>query len=87
MRSKPVHIVKLWLEVKITGSLTYTAFNNEKVLVDMFMRYNTVIPSNAGVKHLFSFRKNINRAERSSLSDGSFNIFRFIKGNTNVDLI
>jgi hypothetical protein len=86
-RSKAVHIVKLWLEPKITDSLADTAFNSEKALIDLFVRYNTAMPSSAAVERLFSLGKDINRAKRSSLSDESFNMLMFTKGNMNANLI
>ncbi|KAG0712830.1 hypothetical protein GWK47_017565 [Chionoecetes opilio] len=53
----------------------------EKVLIDLFLRYNTAMPSSAAVERLFSFGKDINRAKRSSLSDENFNMLMFMKGN------
>lgn len=79
---RAAHIVKLWLQAKSTDSLADPAFNSEKVLIDLFLRYNTAVPSGAVVERLFSsLCKDIYRAKRSSLSDENFNAFMFIKGN------
>lgn len=86
-RSRSLYIVKLWLEAKITDSLADTAFISEKALIDLFVRYNTAMPSSAAVERLFSLGKDINRARRSSPSDESFNMLMFIKGNRNANLI
>ena len=85
-KAKAVQTVKMWLEAKVTDSLEDTAFNSEKALIELFVRYNTAMPSSAAVEHLFSLRKDINRAKRSSLSDESLNILMFTKGNMNAKI-
>lgn len=86
LKSKAVQIVKVWLEGKSTDSLTDPAFNHEKVLIDIFIRYNTAMPSSASVERLFSLGKDINRAKRSLLSDDNFNMLMFMKGNMHLKL-
>ncbi|KAG0724121.1 SHC SH2 domain-binding protein 1 B [Chionoecetes opilio] len=84
---KAAHIVKVWLQAKWTDSLADPAFNSEKVLIDLFLRYNTAMPSSAAVERLFSLGKDINRAKRSSLSDENFNMLMFMKGNMLQNLV
>ena len=62
-------------------------FNSEKVLIDLFLRYNTAMPSSAAVERLFSLGKDIIRAKRSSLSDENFNMLMFLKGNMLQNLL
>lgn len=81
---RAVHIVKVWQKTKWSDSLADPAFNREKVLIDLFLRYNTAMPSSAAVERLFSLGKDIYRAKRSSLTDDNFNMLMFMKGNTHV---
>ncbi|KAK8382392.1 hypothetical protein O3P69_015373 [Scylla paramamosain] len=83
-KSKAAQIVKVWLEAKGTESLADPAFNSEKVLINLFLRYNTAMPSSAVVERLFSLGNDIIRAKRSSLSDENFNMFMFMKGNMSM---
>ncbi|KAK8391662.1 hypothetical protein O3P69_017291 [Scylla paramamosain] len=53
---------------KGTESLVDPAFNSEEVFINLFLRYNTAMPSSAMVECLFSLGKDIIRAKRSSLS-------------------
>ena len=51
------------------------------MLVDLFIRYNTAIPSSAAVERLFSNGKDILTAKRAKLSDANFERLMFMKGN------
>ena len=83
-KDKAVQTVMLWLEAKVTDSLEDTVFNSEKSLIELFCgTIARAMPSSAPVDRLFSLWKDINRAQRSSLSDESFNILMFTKGNMN----
>ncbi len=44
----------MWLQAKGIDSLADPAFNSEKVLINLFLRYNTAMPSSASVERLFS---------------------------------
>ncbi|XP_034018620.1 uncharacterized protein LOC117503486 [Thalassophryne amazonica] len=82
VKTKAQNLVKTWLEASSKEVLTDIAFLGEQVLVDMFIKYNTAIPSSAVVGHLFSIDKNILRAGRATLSDdASFERLVFIQGN------
>jgi len=61
-----------------------SVFMGEKSLIDLFVRYNTGIPSSAGVERLFSIGKLIMRDNRSRLSDESFKKLMFMKGSMNA---
>jgi len=62
-----------------------SVFMNEKSLIDLFVRYNTGIPSSAGVERLFSIGKLIMRDNRSRLSDESFKKLMFMKGSSSMN--
>ncbi|KAB0795331.1 hypothetical protein PPYR_12170 [Photinus pyralis] len=81
LKSKAQTLVKTWLDAKSKDSVTDAAFLGEAVLINLFIKYNTAIPSSAAVERLFSTGKDILRAKRSSLSDETFNILMFMKGN------
>ena len=80
-KSKAAQIVSVWLQAKGTDSLADPAFNSEKVLMELFARYNTAMPSSAAVERLFSLGKDILRAKRSCLSDDNFKMLLFMKAN------
>ncbi len=52
--------------------------------LDMFIRYNTPIPSSAAVERLFSIGSDILRPKRSSLTADNFEKLVFIKGNLHL---
>lgn len=83
-KSRAAHIVKTWLEGKGTESLADPAFNSESVLINLFLRYNTAMPSSAAVERLFSLGKDIMRAKRSCLSDDNMNMLMFTKANMSM---
>ena len=51
------------------------------VVMDMFLRYNTVIPSSAAVERLFSAGGKIMIPHRNGLSDGSFDKLLLLRQN------
>ena len=81
LKGKAQNLVRTWIETSFKGLLTDAAFLGEQVLVDLFIKFNTAIPSSAAVERLFSMDKDILRAKRSSLSDENFNMLIFMKGN------
>jgi hypothetical protein len=54
---------------------------SEKVLWNLFLKYNTSIPSSAGVERFFSLGKDILRPKRAKLSDKNFGMLMFMRGN------
>lgn len=54
---------------------------NNQVLIDLFLKYNTAVPSSAAVERLFSTAKDIFKDKRASLSDDNFEKLVIMKGN------
>jgi hypothetical protein len=54
---------------------------NRAAWIDLFIKYNTPLPSSAAVERLFSMGSDILRAKRSSLTADNFEKLIFIKGN------
>ena len=50
-------------------------------LKDLFIRYNTPIPSSAAVKRLFSLRKDILRPKSCRMTDKHFEMLLFLRAN------
>ena len=73
--------MKNWLSVGSKEDLTDSAFMGERVLIDLFIKYNTAIPSSAAVERLFSIGKDILTSKRAKLSDANFERLMFMKGN------
>ena len=59
--------------------------HGDKVWVDLFLKYNTSIPSSAAVERLFSGGKDIHRDKRASLSDSNFEKLMFLRGNAHLE--
>ena len=53
----------------------------DKILAKLFIRYNTAVPSSAAVERFFSQGKDILKAKRASLSDETFEMLMFLRGN------
>ena len=54
---------------------------NRKAWVDLFIKYNTPLPSSAAVERLFSTGSDILRSKRATLTADNFETLVFIKGN------
>ncbi|KAG0713397.1 hypothetical protein GWK47_016311 [Chionoecetes opilio] len=52
--------------------------------VDLFIRYNTPVPSSAAVERLFSMGSDVMRPKRSSLTAKNLEKLVFLKGNMNL---
>ena len=77
--------LRIWLDSKSKDSFTDAAFLGEPVLIELFIKYNTAIPSSAAVERLFSTGKDVLRAKRSLLlSDDNFNMLMSMKGNMHL---
>ena len=81
LKSKAQNLVKTWLEADSKEVLTEAAFLGEQVLINLFIKYNTAIPSSAAVERLFPIGRDILRAKRATLSNANFERLVFIKGN------
>lgn len=84
LKNKAQNLVRSWLDSKSKESFTDATFLGERILINLFIKYNTAIPSSAAVERLFSMGKDILRAKRSSLSDDNFNMLMFMKGNMHL---
>jgi len=78
----------LSLDMQVAAYLTdkdknIKALDNHPLIKNMFMRYNTTIPSSAPVERLFSLAGMTLTPKRSSLSDKTFERLVFIRANKN----
>lgn len=82
LKKKASSIVDAWLE-GTTEKNTFppSVFGGEKSLMRLFVKYNTGIPSSAGVERMFSIGKLILCDNRNRLSDENFERLMFMKGN------
>ncbi|XP_007566495.1 uncharacterized protein LOC103147880 isoform X1 [Poecilia formosa] len=78
LKWKAQNLVKTWLEAGSKDAMTDRAFLGEQVLIDLFTKYNTPVPSSAAVWHLFCQSHDILRA---GVSDVGFESLMFMKGN------
>ncbi|KAG6454202.1 hypothetical protein O3G_MSEX008572 [Manduca sexta] len=84
LKSKAQSLVKMWLDMKSKDSFNDAAFLGEQIFINVFIKYNTAIPSSAAVERLFSTGKDILTPKRASLSDENFNMLMFMKGNMHL---
>ncbi|KAG0726803.1 hypothetical protein GWK47_035854 [Chionoecetes opilio] len=57
---------------------------HRQIWVDLFIRYNTPVPSSAAVERLFSMGSDVMRPKRSSLTTKNLEKLVFLKGNMNL---
>jgi hypothetical protein len=74
-------IVDTWTKTISSVRLEDSDFQREPSLIDLFIEYNTPVPSSAGVERLFSQAGDILQPKRSSLKDDRFNVLMFMRGN------
>nr|XP_023018272.1 uncharacterized protein LOC111507216 [Leptinotarsa decemlineata] len=84
LKCKAQSLVKMWLDMKSKDSFNDAAFLGEQIFINLFIKYNTAIPSSAAVERLFSTGKDILTPKRASLSDENFNMLMFMKGNMHL---
>ena len=70
------------METKITKNLF--PVEHREAWVELFIKYNTPLPSSAAVERLFCMGRDILRAKRSSLSSTNFQQLVFLKGNLDL---
>ena len=51
-----------------------------KILMNLFIQFNTALPSSAAVERLFSVGKDVLKPKRSGLTDEHFEMLVFLKG-------
>ena len=73
--------VKKFLEQPPNKNLEEKDFSNA-FLKDLFIRYNSPIPSSAAVERLFSLGKDILRPKRCRMTDKYFEMLLFLRANT-----
>jgi hypothetical protein len=83
-KSNAIKIVSNWLSSPSRVDLGDGAFLGDTVLVELFVMYNTPVPSSAAVERFFSQGKDILRAKRASLSDQNFDMLMFLRGNRHL---
>jgi hypothetical protein len=74
-------IVNTWTETKRSDKLEDDDFQLSRILTDLFIQFNTPVPSSAGVERLFSQAGDILRPKRISLSEDRFHQLMFMRGN------
>uniref|UniRef100_A0A3Q2Z3R4 Uncharacterized LOC109529306 n=1 Tax=Hippocampus comes TaxID=109280 RepID=A0A3Q2Z3R4_HIPCM len=67
-------------------SLSWALFpkDHREAWVDLFIKYNTPLPSSAAVERVFSTAGDIVRPKRTALANASFDKLVFLKGNLNL---
>ena len=86
LKGKAQALVETWLDSQSKMTLDDATFLGEPILVKLFVKYNTAMPSSAAVEWLFSMGKDILRAKRAALSDANFEMLMFLKGNMHLKL-
>lgn len=80
--------VARWSKIKVAAKdkLSPHLFPQEfrEAWVNLFLKYNTPLPSSASVERLFSFGSDILRPKRSALSSQNFEQLVFMKGNLKI---
>lgn len=71
--------VNAYLEMPITKALPTPQTFPSRAFLELFIRYNTGIPSSAAVERMFSIGKDILKPKRARLSDEHFEMLVFLK--------
>lgn len=70
--------------IKILVNKNLFPMEHRDVWEDLFIKYNTPIPSFAAVERIFSTAEHIIRPKRSSLTANNFEELVFMKGNMDL---
>ncbi len=76
-----IKIVKTCTETISSVKLEDSDFQREPSLIDLFIEFNTPVPSSAGVERLFNQAGDILRPKLSSLKEDRFHQLMFMRGN------
>lgn len=71
--------VNAYLEMPITKELPTPQTFPSRAFLELFIKYNTGIPSSAAVERMFSIGKDILKPKRARLSDDHFEMLVFLK--------
>jgi hypothetical protein len=74
-------IVNTWTATKRSDKLEDDDFQLKPTLMELFIQFNTPVPSSAGVERLFSQAGDILRPKRISLREDRFHQLMFMRGN------
>ena len=74
-------IVNTWTETARSDKLEDDDFQRDRILMDLFIEFNTPVPSAAGVERLFGQAGDILRPKRCSLKEDRFHMLMFMRGN------
>ena len=74
------HLIQRFLREAPSKSFQPTTFRSE-ILKDLFLKYNTPIPSSAAVERLFSTAKDVLKPKRNRLTDKHFEMLLFLRKN------
>ena len=55
--------------------------NNYAIIKTLFLKYNSILPSSAPVKRMFSIATNVNKPKRNKLNDTNFELLVLLKAN------
>ncbi|KAG0718380.1 hypothetical protein GWK47_052488 [Chionoecetes opilio] len=81
-------ILHSWTQLDVQDNVPLSPdmfpMEHRQIWVDLFIRYNTPVPSSAAVERLFSMGSGVMRPKRSSLTAKNFEKLVFLKGNMNL---
>ena len=74
-----------WNKVRVRNTTLFRPSGlHRNAWSNLFLRYNSPLPSSAAVERLFSLGSDILRPKRSSLTAGNFKKLVFLKGNMHM---
>ncbi|QQP39724.1 Uncharacterized protein FKW44_000953, partial [Caligus rogercresseyi] len=85
---KILNDIQAWNRRPIKASMEVTRDmfpqNHREAWMELFIKYNTPLPSSAAVERLFSMASDVLRAKRSCLTAENFENLIFMKGNMDI---